>query len=200
MGIGPELPPHLAQQLGRSTERSPEPVATEPKLAGPQLPASAATIGPSIPSTLQAGPSAPASTATVADDDSDDDFGPALPPDLAQARQAGPSRPLGPSLPRSTYSPPPRAGPTMPTKRETPLSAAYSDDSDNDFGPMPLPAGVQAGQHDVNEGARLFKEREEREKEKERREREDKGKLKREEWMLVPPKEMDLMSSESSAW
>jgi hypothetical protein len=70
------------------------------------------------------------------------------------------------------------------------------EDDDDDFGPMPLPADAQSAQNDINEGARLFKEREDREKEKERLARQDKGKLKREEWMLVPPKEMDLMSSE----
>jgi hypothetical protein len=56
---------------------------------------------------------------------------------------------------------------------------------------MPLPAGVQV---EENEGARMFREREERQAEKERKEREGAGKPKREDWMLVPPKEMDLMS------
>jgi hypothetical protein len=59
---------------------------------------------------------------------------------------------------------------------------------------MPLPAGAQA---EENEGARMFREREERQAEKERKEREAAGKPKREEWMLVPPKEMDLMSCAS---
>ena len=60
---------------------------------------------------------------------------------------------------------------------------------------MPLPAGHKV--EEESEGARLFREREEREKEKLRKEQEGKGKLVREEWMLVPPKEMDLLSSES---
>lgn len=52
---------------------------------------------------------------------------------------------------------------------------------------------------DDNDGARAFLEREERQREKERLEKEKgEGKLQREEWMLVPPKEMDLMSSKST--
>lgn len=65
-----------------------------------------------------------------------------------------------------------------------------SDDEDDSVGPMPLPAGAN---YEDNDGARLFREREEREKEKERQAKEGK-KLQREEWMLVPPKEMDLLS------
>lgn len=59
---------------------------------------------------------------------------------------------------------------------------------------MPLPAGAQVSEE--SEGARLFREREERQKEKERKEKEGDGKPKREEWMLVPPKEMDLLACE----
>lgn len=52
---------------------------------------------------------------------------------------------------------------------------------------------------DDNDGARAFLEREERQRERERLEKEKgEGKLQREEWMLVPPKEMDLMSSASN--
>ena len=128
-----------------------------------------------------------------ADDDSDDDFGPSLPPDLAEARRAGPV--AGPSLPTKTVlgpSLPPGFAPPSAPRRETPLSAAYLDDDDDSFGPMPLPAGMKA---DDNDGARAFREREEREAEKRRKEAAGKGKPQREEWMLVPPKEMDLMSS-----
>ena len=60
---------------------------------------------------------------------------------------------------------------------------------------MPLPAGYAPSSVD-EDGARAFKEREERARDKERAARED-NKPKREEWMLVPPKEMDLMSCAS---
>ncbi|BGP18541.1 hypothetical protein JCM10213_002945 [Rhodosporidiobolus nylandii] len=190
MAIGPQLPPHLAA------------------LAGPQQP----TTGPSLPHNATAGPAAPAPP-PAADDDSDDDYGPSLPPDLEERAEkgpvagpslppvvAGPSKPaLGPQLPphlsgahRSPSPPSSRltAGPALPPGYQRPRA----DDSDDDegFGPMPLPAGVRI---DENDGARMFREREERQAEKERKEREGAGKPKREEWMLVPPKEMDLLSS-----
>ncbi|KAL8283735.1 hypothetical protein RQP46_005530 [Phenoliferia psychrophenolica] len=161
-----------------------------------------APIGPSLP--RPAGPQLPPSVslpapAPAADDDSsDDDFGPSLPPDLVAARSsaptAGPSLPSkvvqGPSLPPGFA--PPSASSSSSYRRETPLSAPYLDDDDDDFGPMPLPAGMKPLD---NDGARAFKEREEREAEKRRKEAAGKGKPQREEWMLVPPKEMDLMST-----
>ncbi|GAA6046964.1 hypothetical protein JCM3770_003453 [Rhodotorula araucariae] len=176
MGIGPELPPHLARR------RSPAP----PAPAGPSLPSSAR---------------APA--AADSNSDSDDDFGPALPPDLAQERTArppaaGPSRPppAGPQLPphldAAREASPAREGPPALGPARPP-AYANDDDDDDAVGPMPLPAGYEARGED-NEGARAFKEREERLREKERKDKEDK-KIKREEWMLVPPKEMDLLSS-----
>ena len=78
-------------------------------------------------------------------------------------------------------------------KRETPLSAPYLDDDDDSFGPMPLAEGYRVVE---NEGVRLVREREEREEEKRRKAAEGKGKMVREEWMLVPPKEVSLLSSE----
>ena len=68
------------------------------------------------------------------------------------------------------------------------------DDSDGEVGPLPPPVGQQV---DDDAGVRLFREREERERRKQQEEAENK-KPKREEWMLVPPKEMDLLSCEFS--
>ncbi|GAA5823792.1 hypothetical protein JCM11251_003295 [Rhodosporidiobolus azoricus] len=184
MGIGPQLPPHLAALHKRAEDDD------APASAGPHLPTSAAPP--------------PAD-----EDDSDDDYGPSLPPDLVKPTVAGPTLPppvagpsrpsIGPTLPPHlsggrSPSPPQSsssrqvAGPSFPPPQ--PYGAA--DDSDDDFGPMPLPEGVT---YEENDGARLFREREERQAEKERKEREGAGKPKREEWMLVPPKEMDLLSS-----
>ncbi|BGP34083.1 hypothetical protein JCM10296v2_005898 [Rhodotorula toruloides] len=195
MGIGPELPPHLARPRA-----SPEPAST-----GSSLPSSSSSVGPAPP------------PVPAADDDSDDDYGPSLPPELAAERDAGPRNAAGPQLPSAQAGPqlPPhlaarrRASPSPPVGPSRPPGmvggtavvmdpygdfAVYgpaSDDEDDSVGPMPLPAGAS---NDDNDGARLFREREEREKEKERQAKEDK-KLQREEWMLVPPKEMDLLSS-----
>ncbi|KAM0790613.1 hypothetical protein ACM66B_004477 [Microbotryomycetes sp. NB124-2] len=204
MGIGPELPPELASQLGRSA------TATDADTQGQSR-----SIGPQVPSNASLPPAPP--TKDNDDDDSDDDFGPSLPPDLVAARHdnasasstnkstivLGPARPpstssaasvLGPSLP-----PPPGATadrPASSSKRETPLSNMYSDDSDDGEGPgpMPLPQDSSSARDD-NDGVRQFKEREQREQERRRREEADKGKIKREEWMLVPPKELDLAKS-----
>ncbi|KAK4056988.1 hypothetical protein OIO90_001888 [Microbotryomycetes sp. JL221] len=200
MGIGPELPPELAAQLGRSAQQvnHDDDHHDDDRSAriGPEAPAAASSVP-------HEGPVAP-------DTDSDDDFGPALPPDMMQARQqpltsvqedsgrlsvvAGRAMPhsssargsaLGPSLPPST---------SHSSRKETPLSNMYSEDSDDDYGPGPMP--MAPGQAiDDNDGARQFREREQRLADKARREAEDKAKPKREEWMLVPPKELDLMKS-----
>ena len=61
---------------------------------------------------------------------------------------------------------------------------------------MPLPAGARAG---INDGAREFREREEREEaERRRKEEESRNKsMKREEWMLTLPEEVSLLSCQS---
>ncbi|POY72273.1 hypothetical protein BMF94_4575 [Rhodotorula taiwanensis] len=200
MAIGPELPPHLAQ--ARAT-----PVAgpTLPPVAGPSLPSAAAPDHDD-------------------DDDDDDDFGPALPPDLQAERQsgsnestvnpvAGPSRPAvsGPELPphlasrsRSPAHGPPKLGPTLgptmpsrgdvysgPSRSELGAGGPEDDDDDDAVGPLPLPEGYR---FEDDNGVQQFREREERERKRKQEALEDK-KPKREEWMLVPPKEMDLLSS-----
>ncbi|GAA5961917.1 hypothetical protein JCM8115_001609 [Rhodotorula mucilaginosa] len=177
MTIGPQLPPHLAQ--------SREPNAD-----------------------AEAGPAAP-----PRDDDGDeDDFGPALPPDMQQDRkrlshaEQSPTAVAGPQLPpHLAHTTPavcgpslPTLGPTLPPRRAVgPSRPPYGtaedgeDDSDGEVGPLPPPVGQQV---DDDAGVRLFREREERERRKQQEEAENK-KPKREEWMLVPPKEMDLLSS-----
>ncbi|KAJ7174518.1 hypothetical protein C8R46DRAFT_1252116 [Mycena filopes] len=96
------------------------------------------------------------------DSDSDNDYGPALPPDMR-----------GPPCRRRTYSP------TYDRRVQ------YHDpnDSDDDVGPRPLPAGVGFAEQDA---AKEFMAKEE----KRRKEAEDAAKPKapkRDEWMLVPP-------------
>ncbi|GAA5940664.1 GPALPP motifs-containing protein 1 [Sporobolomyces koalae] len=169
MAIGPEIPAHLLNSTSSTTE--------------PELPAP-------VPST---------------EDDSDSDYAPDLPPELLEARQQQQASGganlnkvvAGPQLPphlASRSSATDHYAPTTSSRLEQ-----NEEGSDEDYGPGPLPppAGFGAGSnHDDNEGARAFLEREERQKERERQERElANAKPKREEWMLVPPKEMDLMSS-----
>ncbi|GAA5986008.1 hypothetical protein JCM10908_006369 [Rhodotorula pacifica] len=182
MAIGPQLPPHLAQSR------------------------------PSDGASCVAGPAAPPPAADD-DEDDEDDFGPALPPDLQQDRQQSsrstehtPAPVTGPQLPPHLTRPTPTAsgstrsqptlGPTLPPRGA--VEASYGtagegldDESDGEVGPLPPPVGQQV---DDDNGVRLFREREERERRKREEEAQDK-KPKREEWMLVPPKEMDLLSS-----
>ncbi|KAG8926156.1 hypothetical protein FRC03_010733 [Tulasnella sp. 419] len=128
-------------------------------------------IGPALPKHLQ----------DVQDDDSsDDDYGPALPPDLARP---GPSKPVvGPSFPTG---PPPE-----------------DDESDEDVGPMPLPEGLQ--DDDEEDGVAEFLA-----KEKQRQNNIEAGilseglwleskkpkALQRDEWMLKPPEASDLLGT-----
>lgn len=112
---------------------------------GPQV---VATIGPQISPSVRprlpvatARPSRPAVPNEDAEEDEEDDYAPALPPDLAASRPVAPARRvLGPAL-----------GPT----------AYANDDSDDDVGPAPLPAGHVYGERDA---VKEFQEREERRK------------------------------------
>lgn len=120
-GIGPELPPHLLNQSASSSEPDSFPV-------GPQIPANL----------LQ-----PTPTAEVAEDSADeDDYAPALPPDLVASRAAGPQRKIqGPALPHSARN------------------YAQNDSDDDDIGPQPLPAGFGARQE--VDAVKQFMEKEE---------------------------------------
>lgn len=144
---------------------------------------SSPVAGPSIPPSKQATNDQP-----ISGSDSDDDFMPALPPSIPKTTTTATSKksngPIGPSLP---------AGFRRPSS-----SAESSDIEQEDFaGPIPLPSYIS--RDDVGgetEGVRALREREIRQAEKDRLEKESKV-LKREEWMLVPPKELDLPASES---
>ncbi|CAK5275811.1 unnamed protein product [Mycena citricolor] len=193
--IGPAIPSHLLSQRHQAEadedEAGPAPSASE----------AAASIGPSIPSHLlnreasihiHDAESLPVTEPVVAaskipptsqDDDSDDDYGPALPPDLAASSS---SKKLGPAAPQQPRGP--VMGPSMP-----PQHGFYEDDDDDDdVGPRPLPAGYAARQE--LDPVAEFMEREERR----RKEREDALKPKvpqREEWMLVPPSSSALLGT-----
>lgn len=101
----------------------------------PSTSSSPAVLGPQLP------PSLAAKVAPDEDEDDEDSWAPSLPPDLAPP----PPRVIGPSFP----------GPSS--------RLGYNDDSDDDYGPMPLPAGVRA-EEEAGSGVREFIEREERRK------------------------------------
>jgi hypothetical protein len=143
--IGPELPPHL---LTRSKGGSPSDGDDQPS-----------TVGPQIPPHLVAGPSKPHSQpaedeANQEESDSDDDYAPALPPDLLASRSdSGPTtKVVGPTFPQ-LYS----KGQNHDRSRYG--VDADEEDSDDDVGPMPLPDGIS---FEEENGVREFMEREER--------------------------------------
>ncbi|GJE97999.1 DUF3752 domain-containing protein [Phanerochaete sordida] len=163
--IGPDIPAHLLQNRSTTPDDGPEE-------AGPSQPPPA--IGPVIPPELHSRDRTP--QANNEEDEDEDDYVPELPPDLAAARakpNAGAKRVQGPSFPGA------------PPRRQ------YDDDSDDDVGPMPLPAGYVLEEKD---GVTEFLEREERRR-KQLEEASKPKTLQREEWMLKPPSSSDLLSS-----
>jgi hypothetical protein len=156
--------------------------------------------GPHVPEHLL--PTVPATTENDATESDEDDYTPALPPELAAARKAtGPSSELipGPSTRRSPPLPPPRRviGPAFPSARPIHDVNPDSDsDSDGDVGPRPLPADVLAKTRDDTSGVKEFLEREARRR-KNVEEANQPKKLMRDEWMLVPPKAGDLLACAS---
>jgi hypothetical protein len=167
-------------------------------------------IGPELPShhkndeTSQKGPRIPThqSTLNIYDEDDDDDDGPKL------AVTIGPSIPTpGPSTEKR------QVGPTFPSYAPTYDPTTYDDgeDDDDEFGPKPLPAGMQ---HQQTDAVKEFIEREEKRRKLAEvctnktlisilfsfRFEQDAAKpksLQRDEWMLVPPSSSSLLGSES---
>ncbi|TEB30649.1 hypothetical protein FA13DRAFT_1630254 [Coprinellus micaceus] len=189
-GIGPQLPPHLQHLLG-----SPNAPEDDEDDVGPQ-PTAGPTLGPQMPPGFGAeddqeddapqdgiGPSIPAHLLQSTWKNREEDES-VMPPPAARPRQvpeAGPSssrRVVGPTLPNygPTYNP------------NTYGNVEDEDDSDEDVGPKPLPAGMK---HEESNAVKEFLEREERM----RKAREEKSAPKREEWMLVPPSSSDLLGN-----
>ncbi len=133
--IGPDIPAHLLGNTAPSEDEE------EPE-AGPSQPAS---IGPAIPPDLLA--KKPAPTPVEEEDDDEDDYMPALPPDLGREQSNPANQPLkkvlGPSFPPVIGS---RGG-------------YYNDEDDEDVGPQPLPSWYVPEEKD---GVTEFLEKEER--------------------------------------
>ncbi|KAI1789173.1 hypothetical protein LXA43DRAFT_1155416 [Ganoderma leucocontextum] len=168
--IGPDIPAHIlpqassADQDDTSDNEGPQPASS----IGPQIPSS---IGPQIPPSRSQAPRTSTGHGEEVEEEEEDDYAPALPPELAAARA---KKVLGPSFPPSASRP----------------TYEYDDD-DDDVGPRPLPQGVVLEEKD---GVQEFLEREERRRK--HLEEESKPKApKREEWMLVPPSSSDLLGS-----
>ncbi|KAG9310277.1 hypothetical protein JVU11DRAFT_9395 [Chiua virens] len=168
------------------------------------------SIGPQVPAHLL--PTVSVTNDNAAESD-EDDYTPALPPELAVARGNKPTGPsssthpaptplAGPSTPRSpSTSPRPRRviGPALQSGPSHSRHGARSDseDSDTDVGPQPLPAHVLAAatsRSGALSGVEEFLEREARRRQNVEEAAQPK-KLVREAWMLVPPKAGDLLSS-----
>ncbi|KZT09055.1 uncharacterized protein LAESUDRAFT_723354 [Laetiporus sulphureus 93-53] len=159
---GPQIPPELLAKPAESTPKE------EHESIGPQIP----------PAVF----SEPAQTATAEGED-EDEYAPALPPDLLAARQGG----------HATREPAGKRtiGPTFPPSMGG-VQRSYEDEEDeDDYGPRPLPGGVVLEEKDA---VQEFLEKEERRR-KQMEEASKPKALKREEWMLVPPSSSDLLAS-----
>ncbi|KAJ1310718.1 hypothetical protein OPQ81_009241 [Rhizoctonia solani] len=170
--IGPAIPAHLlkgSQNTEDDDETGPMPTA------GPSPPPRSTT--PPAPAVTVAGPAIPehllkrCEPTTQQEEEDDDAFMPALPPDLTGPPKPAP-RQLGPTLPSR---PPPE-----------------DSESDDDYGPMPLPEG--ASSNEDNDGVKEFLERERKREENIEEAKKPKA-LKRDDWMLAPPTSSDLFSS-----
>ncbi|KAG8745450.1 hypothetical protein FRC10_007993 [Ceratobasidium sp. 414] len=171
--IGPSIPAHLLKRPEPDEGEAGPPEAGPSSSPGPHSttpPAPLSNIGPSIPAHLLKPTQPPAD-----DQDEDEDaFLPALPPNLSVSTKLAPApaRQIGPTFPSR---PPP------------------DSDSDDDYGPMPLPDGAGSS-HDENDGVREFIEREKRREQQIEATKQPKA-LKRDDWMLAPPTSSDLFSS-----
>jgi len=145
-------------------------------------------IGPSLPPTAsgktspQITPRYLTETANEEEgEDDDDSYAPALPPDMLPSAQPATSKPIkGPMLP------------SLPSR--LPRNVNDEDVDDDDYGPMPLPESASVSHDEDGDGVRDFLEKEERRK-KNIEEASKPKKLKREDWMLIPPKSSDLLGN-----
>jgi hypothetical protein len=147
-------------------------------------------IGPDLPPHLQPSTTTQEEENEEQEEEEEEDYGPQLPPDLIASRSAAPPKPSSPSPPPSTGPSSSNSkrvlGPSFPTVRD------YEDDSDDDVGPRPLPAGaVQTHEEDgvekflrLEESRRLAAEEAKKPKAPQR-----------EEWMLRPPSASELLGN-----
>ncbi|KAJ3967878.1 hypothetical protein EV361DRAFT_456923 [Lentinula raphanica] len=140
------------------------------------------SIGPELPPHLQHLYQRDEQQSDSHEDESEDDYTPALPPDMIPSSSKS-------STSSSSHFPsyrPPTTSDFKPT-----YNASYDSD-DDDIGPKPLPSNSVLPTVDP---VAEFIAKEERRKERIKEEEEEKKKgPKREEWMLVPPSQGDLLA------
>ncbi|KAJ3525730.1 hypothetical protein NMY22_g10451 [Coprinellus aureogranulatus] len=200
-GIGPQLPPHLQHLLGSSNaadDDSGDDVGPQPTAptVGPQMPpgfgssrvhddeddkAPSSGIGPAIPAHLLRGSSGK----------DPEGGGRSTTPPLERPSRPTPEPEPGPSTNRKVVGPTlPNYGPTY--NPDTYGNVEDEEDSDDDVGPKPLPAGMK---HEESNAVKEFIEREERMRKAREEAAKEKNAPKREEWMLVPPSSSDLLGN-----
>lgn len=186
--IGPDIPAHFLGNPNSSTDSAEE----KKDDIGPYIPKESASAGPQLPADI---PQQKKPEEENEIDEDEDDYTPALPPQLvaqeagAQSKSPSQSRPTSAS--HSSPKPSRRIlGPSLPSRS----SHSYLDeDSDeDDVGPKPLPDELRP-MHE-KDAVTEFMEREERRRKNEELAKKPKA-LKREEWMLVPPSSSDLLGS-----
>ncbi|RXW22861.1 hypothetical protein EST38_g2986 [Candolleomyces aberdarensis] len=203
------LPPHLQHLLSSSSKDDED----DEEEVGPTVP----TLGPQLPPRY--------GQTTITDDAEDEDepappqagIGPAIPAHLLNAksndvedenRSTTPPPPpsIGPSFPTQSKAQPqagPSAanrkamGPALPNYGPTYNPSTFNnieedDDSDDDVGPKPLPAGMK---HEESNAVKEFLDREERMRKAREAANTKSAAPKREEWMLVPPSNSDLLGN-----
>ncbi|GAA98926.1 uncharacterized protein L969DRAFT_88972 [Mixia osmundae IAM 14324] len=131
----------------------------------------------------------------MSSDEEEDDWAPALPPHLASkatttaSATAETRKPLGPSLP-----------PHLAQERAIALHRELAQDEgedgsdDDEAGPMPLASDQMTHEEEATDGVSEFLAREERERKRLEEEGKEK-KLQRDEWMIVPPKEISMLAA-----
>ncbi|KAG9327481.1 hypothetical protein KVV02_000430 [Mortierella alpina] len=196
MGIGPDLPPHLQKSRVHSSHSdSDREEDSDDNSIGPNIgpsvgPSIGSSIGPSIGSSIgpSIGPSRPPPPEQEVT--SSEDFAPALPPELLEARKK--ANVQAPSY-SSSERPKRVLGPTLPPTASTASSHQYnnSDDSEDDdiVGPV-LPSELDRDSLSKQSRIQAFEERAERMRKKLADDDEaaaKDAKPTRAEWMMVPP-------------
>ncbi|KAJ3847291.1 hypothetical protein EV368DRAFT_51456 [Lentinula lateritia] len=143
-------------------------------------------IGPTLPPHLQHLYQRAIVPNNPDEDESEDDYTPALPPDMIPSTSSKPAASSVSSTPSATSQPYSRPSHSVSYNSE-------SDDDDDGIGPRPLPSNAVLPTADP---VAEFIAKEERRKERIREEEEEKKRgPKREEWMLVPPSKGDLLAN-----
>lgn len=183
--IGPDIPAHLRNSNSSPTQE-------EKDALGPHIPEESAHVGPQLPVDLSERKKQEEEHEI---DDDEDDYTPALPPELVAHGTGAKPKPYSQAGLITTSNPSPEPsrrilGPSLPSHSS--YSNLDEDSDEDDVGPKPLPEGLRP-MHEKDAVAE-FMEREERRRKNEELAKKPKA-LKREEWMLVPPSAGDLLGS-----